>query len=38
MIDREYVVAENKAYDNLVKKGIGLENWIETWRNDYEEV
>ena len=21
MIDREYVVAENKAYDNLVKKG-----------------
>ena len=21
MIDREYIVAENKAYDNLVKKG-----------------
>ena len=21
MVDREYIVAENKAYDNLVKKG-----------------
>ena len=21
MIDREYIVSENKAYDNLVKKG-----------------
>ena len=21
MIDREYIIAENKAYDNLVKKG-----------------